>query len=247
DGNGTFLPESKRNIPLPRIALKILLGNSSTYYATQVGEQEIGRTPILVGAFMLVKKEVFKRVNGFDEDYFMYGEDIDISYKIHSLGYDNYYNGTTSIVHFKGESTLKDNKYAAQFYGAMQIFYKKHFKSNIVFDAIVWLGIRMAYVFRSKHKDSIDQTESYILVSDKIPDQLIKILQKPIRLDLDLECINENTEVILDANLLKYEKIIAYLTNHKINSKAKFKILPKNSNFIIGSNSSKSRGEVILF
>lgn len=247
DGGGTFLPESKRNIPLPRIALKKLMGSPNDYYANQIGEIEIGKVPILVGAFMLMKKDVFNQVSGFDEDYFMYGEDIDLSYRIHKLGYNNIYMGSTTVIHFKGESTLKDEHYAQRFYGAMQVFYKKHFKGNFLLNMMAWIGIHAAYLFRTDPKVVKNKTERYVLVSDKIPNGLEHILQKPIQLVLDLESVNEHTEVILDANILSYKKIIDYISDPKLNSKAKFKILPKNSNFIIGSNSSKSRGESIIF
>ena len=247
DGGGTFLPESKRNIPLPRIALKKLMGSPNDYYANQIGEIEIGKVPILVGAFMLMKKEVFHQVNGFDEDYFMYGEDIDLSYRIHKLGYNNIYLGSTTVIHFKGESTLKDENYAERFYGAMQVFYKKHFKSNFLFNTMVWIGIRVAYLFRTDPKAVKHKIERYMLVSDKIPKGLDVILKKPIQLEIEPKPFVEHTEVILDANVLSYKKIINYISDNKINAKAKFKILPKNSNFIIGSNSSKSRGEVIIF
>jgi GT2 family glycosyltransferase len=247
DGSGKFLPESKRNIPLPKIALKKLMGSPKHYYANQIGEFEIGKAPIFVGAFMLMKKEVFNQVNGFDEDYFMYGEDIDLSYRIHKLGYDNLYMGNSTIIHFKGESTLKDKHYAQRFYGAMQIFYKKHFKSNFLFNILVWTGIRVAYLFRAIPKIVKHKTERYVLVSDKIPNGLEHVLQKPIQLGLDLESVNEHTEVILGANILSHKKIIDYISDPNLNRKVKFKILPKNSNFIIGSNNSKSRGEVIIF
>ena len=79
----------------------------------------------------------------------MYGEDIDLSYKILKAGYHNFYFGETTIIHFKGESTLRDANYAKRFYGAMQIFYKKHFKRNIFFNGLVWLGIKMAYSIRT--------------------------------------------------------------------------------------------------
>jgi len=247
DGSGRYLPESKRNIPSPVIALKKLMGIPKDYYANQIGEFEVGKVSILVGAFMLMKKEVFDRVNGFDEDYFMYGEDIDLSYKIHKLGYDNFYNGTTTTVHFKGESTLRDEHYLRRFYGAMQVFYKKHFKSNILYNALVWIGIRVAYLIRPRDKVIEDEIERYILVSNKIPEQLKAILSKPFQLDLDLKSVGRDSEVILDANVLSYKKIIEYISDPKINDKAKFKILPKNSNFILGSNSTKSRGEIIVF
>lgn len=126
NGRGEYLPESKRNIPFVRAAVKKLLGNPKDYYATYLGENEIGKVSILVGACMLMRREVYDIVNGFDEDYFMYGEDIDLSYKVLKAGYENYYFGKSKIIHFKGESALRDTFYAKQFYGAMQIFYKKH-------------------------------------------------------------------------------------------------------------------------
>ena len=247
DGSGLYLPESKRNIPTPKVALNKLLGNSEDYYANQIGELEIGKVPILVGAFMLMKKEIFDQANGFDEDYFMYGEDIDLSYRIHKLGYFNYYNGTLTALHFKGESTLRDKNYARQFYGAMQIFYKKHFKSNKLFDLLVWIGIQGAFLIRRNPKlvkKRIDQT---ILISNNIPSHLETILKSPIQLLKEIKEVKLNSEVILDANMLSYKKIIEYVSNSTFNRTAKFKILPKKSNFIIGSDSSKSRGEVILF
>jgi hypothetical protein len=155
--------------------------------------------------------------------------------------------GSTTVIHFKGESTLKDENYAERFYGAMQVFYKKHFKSNFLFNTMVWIGIRVAYLFRTDPKAVKHKIERYMLVSDKIPKGLDVILKKPIQLEIEPKPFVEHTEVILDANVLSYKKIINYISDNKINAKAKFKILPKNSNFIIGSNSSKSRGEVIIF
>ena len=148
NGSGLFLPESKRNIPYVSVSLKKILGNPKYYYANQLGANNIGEVDILVGAFMFLKKSVYNQVNGFDEDYFMYGEDIDLSYKIINAGYKNYYNGDITVIHFKGESTLKDKHYARRFYGAMQIFYEKHFKTNLFYDLAVWLGIKFFYVFR---------------------------------------------------------------------------------------------------
>ncbi len=136
-----FLPESKRNIPYVNAAFKKIFGNSKAYYANHLNENETGKVDILVGAFMFIKREFIMKVKGFDEDYFMYGEDIDLSYKVLKAGYNNYYFGETTVIHYKGESTLKDKHYANRFYGAMQIFYKKHFKKNVLFDMFVWLGI----------------------------------------------------------------------------------------------------------
>ena len=247
DGKGAFLPESKRNIPKPKVALKKLLGFPKEYYANQINDLGIGEVPILVGAFMLMKKKIFDQVSGFDEDYFMYGEDIDLSYRILKNGYTNFYNGTVTNIHFKGESTLRDRNYAKQFYRAMQVFYKKHFKKNVLFDFIVWIGIRMAYVFREKPKEITANTERYIWVSKKIPDWFEVVSKKPIEVISEINEVKENSEIVLDANMLSYKGIISCISNSKINNKAKFKILPRNSNYIIGSNSTISRGEVIRF
>src|SRR5690606_39201552 len=101
------------------------------------------------GAFMLLKKSVYQEVGGFDEDYFMYGEDIDLSYKLIKANYKNYYFGEATILHYKGESTTKDKVYFERFYGAMKIFYKKHFQLNVFIKWMVGLG-----VFLSKKRHS---------------------------------------------------------------------------------------------
>ncbi len=143
DGSGRFLPESKRNVPSPKVALQKIVGRDQAYYATTIKTNEIGKASILVGAFMFMKTEIYRESGGFDERYFMYGEDIDLSYSIENLGYDNYYYGHTTILHFKGESTLKDKVYAARFYGAMKLFYDKYFSSNRFMTFLVTLGIRL--------------------------------------------------------------------------------------------------------
>jgi GT2 family glycosyltransferase len=91
DGSGNYLPESKRNIPLVDIAIKKILGNSNSYYANHINEFDIAKVEILVGAFMVLKRSLYHNLAGFDEDYFMYGEDIDFSFKSLKKGYDNYY------------------------------------------------------------------------------------------------------------------------------------------------------------
>jgi len=153
DGAGSFLPESKRNIPTRFIAIKKLIGLSKEYYVSTVKDDEVGKTPIFVGAFMLLEKKIYAEVGGFDERYFMYGEDIDLSYSVLNAGYDNYYYGKTTVIHYKGESTLKDAVYAKRFYGAMKLFYKKNFKSNLLFDIAVNLGVKIIPLLKSVLKE----------------------------------------------------------------------------------------------
>ncbi len=245
DGKGKYLPESKRNIPVVKVAFQKMTGNSSKYYANHLRENEIGKIEILVGAFMLMKKDVFDKVKGFDEDYFMYGEDIDLSYKVLNANYDNFYFGETSVIHFKGESTLKDKTYAKRFYKAMQIFYKKHFKKNILFDAFVRLGIILAYIIRKGPRAIISNPESYMVLSDKNEEYFKSILKGNIVVKSDIQKVTDDSEVIFDADYVTYKDIIKHMSNSEINSKATFKIHPKNANFILGSNDSKNRGEVI--
>jgi GT2 family glycosyltransferase len=247
DGTGQFLPESKRNIPVVKVAVQKVFGNSKKYYANHLNENEIGKVDVLVGAFMLMKQETYNKVNGFDEDYFMYGEDIDLSYRILSAGYNNYYFGSTTIIHYKGESTLKNKDYAKRFYKAMQIFYKKHFRRNVIFDTLVWLGIKLAYFVRNQSNFKEIKSKKFILISDTINDKLQQTLAREIIRESQLFTVEKGTEIILDANFLSYKSIIEYISNDDLNEKASFKILPKNSSFIIGSNSSKSKGEVISF
>ncbi len=138
DGNGSFLPESKRAFPsvitsfFKLSGMAILFKKSSVFNKYALGnldENNIHEADVLSGAFFLSRKEILLKLNGFDEDFFMYGEDIDLSYRIIKTGYKNYYLGNNIIVHFKGESTKNDKTYLKNFYGAMKIFVDKHYKN----------------------------------------------------------------------------------------------------------------------
>ncbi|XCF05563.1 glycosyltransferase family 2 protein [Tamlana crocina] len=247
NGAGLFLPESKRNIPYIKASVKKMLGNPSEYYATHLEANAIGKVDILVGAFMFLKRQVYNKVGGFDEDYFMYGEDIDLSYRILKAGYKNYYLGSLTAVHFKGESTLKDKNYAKRFFGAMQIFYRKHFKSNRFFDMFVWLGIKMAYFFRRIRTEKSKTVHQYIFVSDKMDERIQKNLGGTVVLQTQPQNYSSGTEVVFNANTMSYEKIIKTMEqNFEKEKEVTYKILPNNSNFIVGSDDGFSRGEVIM-
>lgn len=164
DGNGRFLPESKRGIPYPSSAFYKLFGLSKlfpkstkfgAYHATYIGEDETAEVEVLSGAFMLLRKEALDKVGLLDEDYFMYGEDIDLSYRILKGGYKNYYFPETRIIHYKGESTKKGSlNYVYVFYKAMQIFAQKHFSSNnaklfgVVINVAIWFRAALAALKR---------------------------------------------------------------------------------------------------
>ncbi len=248
DGKGKFLPESKRNIPKPKVALKKLLGSDKAYYANQLAVDAVGEVEVLVGAFMFVKKEVYNTVGGFDEDYFMYGEDIDLSYKVLKAGYDNYYFGETTVIHYKGESTLKDSKYAKRFYGAMQIFYKKHFKRNILFNALVWLAIKVAYSIRKSPNSKKATSQNIVIYTNDLPESLKQQLQQPIAIRTEIkDSIPNNTLVIYDLGIMETQAVIDDMKKKSKQENIVFRLLPKNSKFILGSDSAITRGEIIRF
>lgn len=140
DGSGNFLPESKRGLPTPAVAFYKMSGLArifprsrtfGAYHLGYLGEHEINKVDILSGAFMLIRKEVLDKTGLLDESFFMYGEDIDLSYRIVKAGYDNYYFPGTTIIHYKGESTKKHSiNYVKIFYQAMAKFAEKHFSKQ---------------------------------------------------------------------------------------------------------------------
>jgi GT2 family glycosyltransferase len=247
DGTGKFLPESKRNVPTAMVSLQKMIGDSSSYYANRLKEDEAGEVDILVGAFLFLRRLVFDEVKGFDEDYFMYGEDIDFCYKVLKLGYKNYYYPKTTILHFKGESTLKDKRYAKRFYSAMQIFYKKHFRKNIFVDAIIWIGIKLISIVHSNPKIKQTEIRNYIMVSNELNGSLQLVLKKKIDLFSNDFRLEDGHEIIFDSNKISFKEILNKMENLSYHNKLTYKILPKKTNYIIGSNSSKLKGEVITF
>ena len=140
DGKGVFLPESKRAFPSPEVAFYKAFGLATLfprskvfgkYHLGYIGENETCEVDVLAGAFMLLRKSVLDKIGNLDEAFFMYGEDIDLSYRIVKAGYKNYYFPETRIIHYKGESTKKASfNYVKMFYNAMKIFAKKHFSGR---------------------------------------------------------------------------------------------------------------------
>ena len=256
DGTGNFLPESKRNVPTVRIANQKIRGNSENYYANQLSVNENAEVEILTGAFMLLKRKRYQSIGGFDEDYFMYGEDIDLSYKLLNEGYQNYYFGSTAIIHYKGESTIKDISYLKHFYGAMQIFYKKHFKVNQFYNIFMYLGIKILTIFKSiiifKEKNESDnRIKSRILFIGDNQEIFHRIKQKSQAKKAEISTkiplnIADFDVVIFDSAFMAYKEIIKYFQDEKLQNICK-RIIPKYTNFYIGSDTSTGRGEVVKF
>jgi GT2 family glycosyltransferase len=153
DGKGIFLPESKRSLPTPLVAFYKIFGLSNLFpKSKRFGRYHLGHlstdknheVEILSGAFMMLRKSVLDDIGLLDERFFMYGEDVDLSYRIIKSGHKNYYFSDTRIIHYKGESTKKSSvNYVFIFYNAMIIFAKKHFnnKNAAIFSFLIKIAI----------------------------------------------------------------------------------------------------------
>jgi GT2 family glycosyltransferase len=152
NGQGNYLKESKRGFPSPAASFFKLFGFAkifpksklfARYYLGHLPENKNNEIEVLSGAFFMIRRIVLEKIGGFDEKFFMYGEDIDLSYRISQSGFRNYYLGEISITHFKGGSTSYDNKQLKTFYEAMNLFVKKHYegKKPAWFVSFLYAGI----------------------------------------------------------------------------------------------------------
>ncbi|MGE5519204.1 MAG: glycosyltransferase family 2 protein [Candidatus Dadabacteria bacterium] len=137
DGTGEFLKESKRAFPSPMTSLYKLFGLGrvfpgskifNRYHLGHLDRNKNHEVDVLAGAFIMIRRSVLDEVGAFDEKFFMYGEDVDLSYRVQQAGYKNYYFSESTIIHFKGESTKRSSlNYVRMFYNAMSIFVRKHY------------------------------------------------------------------------------------------------------------------------
>lgn len=266
DGTGSFLPESKRGIPSPWVAFTKIFGLYkifpktklfNQYYAQHLNEDQTGKVDILVGAFMFLEKKLYEDLNGFDEDCFMYADDIDLSYRALQKQKINYYFHETTVLHYKGESTIKDEKYMMRFQEAMNFFYKKHFKKSLFFSFFIQIGtwfFSSVKMFQGKAKIK-PNPESYVFYSlnEDLSEKLALTLKNKVSfLEIPEEkmvnsCLvfkGKKVEIILDNQYISFKKCIKIIETLKDKS-ITFKILPKMTNFIIGSDSRNDRGQII--
>jgi len=171
DGAGFFLRESKRSFPTARASFFKISGLSamfpdspyfSNYYAAHIAEETEHEVDVLAGAFMLLSKACAMAVKGFDEDYFLYGEDIDLSYRIKKAGFKNYYVPGIEILHFKGESTHRNSReYVRHFYNAMRLFVNKHYRRRRITRYLMSIAIRggSALAFIKRRLDNLFRKE----------------------------------------------------------------------------------------
>ncbi len=192
DGSGNFLKESKRGFPSPATSFFKMTGFANLfpasatfarYYAGHLPQQQTSEVEVLAGAFMMLSKKAVAATGGFDEDFFMYGEDVDLSYRIRQAGMANFYFAHTTILHFKGESTQKlSADYNRHFYGAMLLFVKKHYseKKGNVF--LIQKAISLSKVLASFNKTSkkikkSGASNTAILASQPVFDKCVRLVQ----------------------------------------------------------------------
>ena len=201
DGRGDFLKESKRNFPNIEIIFKKILGLNSDYYS-KLNEFEFGEVDVLCGANMIIQNSIFEKINGFNDEYFMFGEDIELSFQSKHIGYRNYYNGRLAIVHFKGESTKNDIDYLKNFYGAMKIYYKNIFSSNrfvLFIISIISNFLILLNIFIPKNTNRAFKPVNNIFYSDR-PNLRLKKQFERILIKNEIDDSFENCNLILDSN-----------------------------------------------
>lgn len=232
NSDGSLAPESRRGLPTPWVSLKKMLGFSKHYYMSHLSWDKPGQIEVMSGAFCMLRREAINRVGSLDERFFMYGEDIDLSYRILKGGYENWY-VPASIVHYKGESTQKSSyRYVHVFYQAMLIFFRKHYGH---LSLIVTLPIKLAIYFRAllaliqmQHWKmqkylGISEMESnmsyYFVGSQSMLDECMLLAKRkgiisaeflPDISLLDVETIASSSCVVYDKDIFSYQQIIDY-------------------------------------
>lgn len=162
--DGSYQIASRRSFPTPWVAFSRILGLSrlfpksrlfGRYNMTYLDPDTSSEIDVLPGSLVFARRTVLEEIDYFDEEYFMYGEDIDLCYKIKQKGWKIYYTPATKAIHYKGESTKKSEmSFVSNFYSAMLIFTNKHFKSHYsaMLRTVLTVGIYtrafFAYVWR---------------------------------------------------------------------------------------------------
>ncbi|QTY27005.1 glycosyltransferase family 2 protein [Flavobacterium sp. CS20] len=254
DGTGHFLPESKINKLTLKVAALKMLGFSKQYYNNNLSEGEEGQTTTLVGAFMCFRKQDYERLEGLDERYFMYGEDIDLCYQFTKAGYQNYYLGKESLIHFKGESTLRDDVYFKRFFDSVKFFFTKHYSNSKLMIGI--LSIFFIIAKRFKKSDMLkkanvkpDYNNIFYIGQNKELYQKLKIhYNKNIKTLEPKQIDSQNYKdslIVFDTKTLSYQRAIDFMLKNN-NSGNAFRFIPQHLGVLIGSDSSTSQGEVVF-
>lgn len=274
DGSGEFLPESKRGLPTPAASFYKLTGlirlfphseKIAHYYMGHLDSKKNYEVFVLAGAFMMVRKSVLEKTDGFDEQFFMYGEDVDLSYRIQKAGYKNVYIGKTSIIHFKGESTRKDIKYVKRFYSAMRIFAQKHFPQqgwwlsfliNIIIGCRVGLHYLMNFLYFKINRNNNHTIRTLVVAASGQGGQATEIfdnypvVKRSVRIaapDIhigEITTYEEFNEIVFVAGENTYRRIIEQIEHHP--KKAMYWFSAHGSNSMVCSYSKNASGDVMI-
>ncbi|MBP1682755.1 MAG: putative glycosyltransferase [Ignavibacteriaceae bacterium] len=167
NSDGTLQLACRRSFPGPWTSFTKVTGLSNLfpksrifarYNLTYLDENKTYEVDAVSGSFMMIRREVYEKVGGFDEQFFMYGEDLDLCYRIQKSGFKVFYVHTTQVIHYKGESTKKSNLDETKlFYDAMHLFVKKHLSSFPLVELILRtaIGFRKLFAFLGKRKLSL--------------------------------------------------------------------------------------------
>ena len=195
--DGTFAPESRRGLPTPFVAFCKMSGLASLfpksrlfgrYYMHYLDKREVNEIEVMSGAYMMLRREALDKVGLLDETFFMYGEDIDLSYRVLLGGYKNYFL-PVRMLHYKGESTVKSSyRYAYVFYQAMRLFFRKHyghysFVISLPINIATWASTFMVYLrnrlrYRKRSKDASQRFNALVVGDATMLDEVRAMLTK---------------------------------------------------------------------
>ena len=259
DGTGQFLRESKRGLPTIQASVSKSLGLFKLspslfgqYYNLRLPQNQSGKTDVLVGAFMFLRKRLYDQLAGFDENFFMYGEDIDISHRSLKLGLVNFYLSEAKVIHFKGESTPKNKAYETRFFNAMSYYYNKNFSHNWLLNSVFLLGSYVFSKFKRIMSSRRDETKP-VLVNDWILLSANPALYKSVQANIFpsmkqcqslLEVLqvetNGLTGIVFDMRSIQWNEVISFMQLHQ--TRYIYKFISSDNKRIIGSSDVLSRG-----
>ena len=258
DGSGNFLPESKRGLPTPQTAFYKAFGLSSLfpkseryarYYLGHLPEAKTTEIEVLAGAYMMCSAHILKECAGFDEDFFMYGEDIDLSYRITQKGYKNIYLATAPIIHFKGESAGRDAVWAQRFYDAMYLFSEKHFSENgKLYNYLINCGIKFKKIISTSKKISTTKTDLSNLQLTIVSNTEAKGYDEFSKSFKNVEYHNDVQGISIASSAMLFlpdvDKKFIIETMDKYKSEKQYFFASADGSFVLSSPSSTSQGEI---
>jgi len=269
DGSGNYLPESKRGLPSSRDfifkfsgLIKVFPGSKiiSRYFMGNLSPDKTWEIPVLAGAFLAFPSKALESIDPLDETFFMYGEDIDLSYRLSRVGKNYYYPGI-KIIHFKGESTVKDQNYIDRFYGAMLIFTRKHF-----FPRYLWIQkwimtlsinavkglLKKLLIFSSKKEDETERVSPVVFFVGKAGDSKDKIIAgfKEVKFfdsfdDVKVAEVRDQlkTNILIDLNSVSIQDMIDFMEKNA--GMYRYSFLSPDNDFYLYSSNANTSGTVM--